>query len=125
VIDCWTPADNANVCGNGVDYTGPTDVTSPAAVDGGPFASNANTTRLRSIKAVRVAVVARSEHQERSDPVMWASLVNQTAWLFNCAANDATCQSRIQIDNTVLNDYIRYRIYETVIPLRNALWNNQ
>ena len=56
---------------------------------------------------------------------MSASLVNQTAWLFNCAANDATCQSRIQIDNTVLNDYSRYRIYETVIPLRNALWNNQ
>jgi len=125
VIDCWTPADNANTCGNGIDYSGPTDVTGATAADGGPFASNANTARLRSIKAVRVAVVVRSEHQERPDPVMWASLVNQTAWLFNCAANDATCQSRIQIDNTVLNDYIRYRIYETVIPLRNALWNNQ
>jgi len=122
VIDCWTPADNSNTCGNGVDYSGPTDVTSDTG--GGVFATNANTARLRSIKAVRVAVVVRSEHQERPDPVMWASLVNQTAWLFNCAANDATCQSRIQIDNTVLNDYSRYRIYETVIPLRNALWNN-
>ncbi len=74
---------------------------------------------------MRVAIVVRSEHQERPDPAMSASLVNQTAWLFNCAANDGTCQSRIQIDNTVLNDYGRYRIYETVIPLRNALWNNQ
>ena len=123
VIDCWTPADNSNTCGNGVDYSGPTDVTSDTG--GGVFATNANTARLRSIKAVRVAIVVRSEHQERPDPVMSASLVNQTAWLFNCAANDATCQSRIQIDNTVLNDYGRYRIYETVIPLRNALWNNQ
>ena len=69
VIDCWTPADNANICGNGVDYSGPTDVTSAAPADGGPFATNANTARLRSIKAVRVAIVVRSEHQERPDPV--------------------------------------------------------
>ena len=63
VIDCWTPADNANVCGNGVDYSGPTDVTLDTG--GGVFATNANAARLRSIKAVRVAVVVRSEHQER------------------------------------------------------------
>ena len=84
--------------------------------------------RLRSIKAVRIAIVVRSEHQERADLAaenkLSASLVGQTAWLFNCAANNATCQGRIQIDNTVLNDYSRYRIYETVIPLRNALWSN-
>jgi hypothetical protein len=122
MIDCWTPADNSNTCGNGVDYSGPTDVTTSAG--GGVFATNANTARLRSIKGVRIALVVRSEHQERADALS-ASLVNQTAWLFNCAANDATCQSRIQVDSTILNDYFRYRIYETVIPLRNALWNNQ
>jgi len=128
VIDCWTPADNADTCGNGVDYSGPTDVTVTGAVAGGPFLTNADTERLRSIKAVRIAIVVRSEHQERPDLAaenkLSASLVGQTAWLFNCAANDATCQGRIQIDNTVLNDYNRYRIYETVIPLRNALWSN-
>ena len=128
VIDCWTPADNADACGNGVDYSGPTDVTVTGAVAGGPFLTNADTERLRSIKAVRIAIVVRSEHQERADLAaenkLSASLVGQTAWLFNCAANDATCQGRIQIDNTVLNDYSRYRIYETVIPLRNALWSN-
>lgn len=122
IVDCWTAADNANTCGNGVDYSGPTDAT--ISTGGGVFATNANTAQIRSIKAVRVAIVVRSEHQENPDPVLSASLVSQTAWLFNCAANDATCQSRIQIDNTVLNDYSRYRIYETVIPLRNALWNN-
>ncbi len=78
---------------------------------------------MRSIKAVRIAIVVRSEHQERQDALS-ASLVNQSAWLFNCAANDATCQGRIQINNTVLDDYSRYRIYETVIPLRNSIWNN-
>ena len=32
-------------------------------------------------------------------------------------------QGRDEIDNTALHDYFRYRIYETTIPLRNALWN--
>ena len=29
----------------------------------------------------------------------------------------------MQIDNTVLQDYGRYRIYEATIPLRNSIWN--
>lgn len=119
LLDCWTDAVAANPC-NGLDYSGPTDPKTLAG--GGPFATNATAAQLRAIKAVRVAIVVRSEHQERPDALS-ASLVGQTAWLFNCAANNATCLRRIQIDNTILNDYSRYRIYETVIPLRNSLWN--
>ena len=78
--------------------------------------------RIRAIKAVRVALVVRSEDVAKADAVN-ATLVNQSAWIFNCAANDATCQGRIQLDNTILQDYGRYRIYEATIPLRNAIWN--
>ncbi len=120
LLDCWTSAIAASPCG-GVDFSGPTDAA--ALGGGGAFANAATLPQVRSIKAVRVAIVVRSEHQERQDALS-ASLVGQTAWLFNCAANDATCQGRIQIDNTVLEDYSRYRIYETVIPLRNSIWNN-
>ncbi len=125
LVDCWTPADNANTCGNGVDYTGPSD---PATLAGGAgsFSATANAAQLRSIKAVRMAIVVRSDDKAREDASA-AHLVNQTYWLFNCGANDATCQGRIQISGTAntgaLRDYFRYRIYETVIPLRNALWN--
>lgn len=121
LVDCWTPADNANACGNGVDYTGPSD---PATLAGGAgsFSAAANAAQLRSIKAVRVAIIVRSEDEARHD-ASGSHLQNQTAWLFNCGANDATCQGRMQIDNTTLHDYFRYRIYETTIPLRNALWN--
>ncbi len=118
-IDCWTPADNAGTCG-AVDYSGPSDPAT--ALGGGVFAPAATAAQIRGIKAIRVAIVVRSEDVARTDATN-ASLVNQTAWLFNCAANNATCQSRIQIDNTVLNDYGRYRIYESTIPLRNSLWN--
>ncbi len=121
LVDCWTAADNANTCGNGVDYTGPTDPKTTAG-GAGSFAASATAAQLRSVKAVRLAIVVRSEDEARHDAA-GASLVNQTAWLFNCGANDATCQGRIQLDNTILNDYFRYRIYETTVPLRNALWN--
>lgn len=115
VPDCWTSADNADACGVGLDF-------SAAAFQAAPAPANM-AARIRAIKAVRVAVVVRSEDVAKAD-AMNATLVGQTAWLFNCAANDATCQGRMQIDNTVLQDYGRYRIYEATIPLRNAIWNN-
>jgi len=125
-VDCWTPADFADTCGNGVDYTGPVDPKDGAPGAGGPFAEGGTVpqmrTRFRSVKAVRVAIVVRSDEQTKANANN-AGLVGQTAWLFNCAANDATCLGRIQIDNTVLQDYGRYRIYEATIPLRNAIWS--
>lgn len=113
IPDCWTPADNADTCGAGLDF-------SKAFFTGGAPANLA--ARIRAIKAVRVALVVRSEDVAKADAGN-ATLVNQSAWIFNCAANDATCQGRIQLDNTILQDYGRYRIYEATIPLRNAIWN--
>ncbi len=63
----------------------------------------------------------------------------QPVYLFNCAANDITCQNRVLVpagapsalglsdcvtaSNSVLCDGWRYRTYEAVIPLRNAIYN--
>lgn len=126
VVDCWTNADDNDTCLTGVNYSGPgagpdfLNVTS-AANGAGTFTASANLARLRSIKAVRIAIVVRSEDQARPDDTS-AALVNQTAFLFDCAAHDSTC-GRIGINNTILQNYFRYRIYETTIPLRNSLWN--
>ena len=111
VADCWTPADASNTCG--LDF-------SQAVFTGAPPANMA--ARIRAIKAIRVAIVVRSDDQAKADATN-ATLVGQSAWIFNCAANNADCQSRIQLDNTVLRDYKRYRIYEATIPLRNSIWN--
>lgn len=113
VVDCWTSADNTNGCGNGVDYTDTAFMTVPAPA--------LNAARIRSIKAVRIAIVVRSDDDVKQDTAN-ATLLSQTAWLFNCAANNATCQGRMQIDNTILQDYRRYRIYEATIPLRNSIF---
>jgi len=118
LLDCWTDAEASSPCG-GIDYSGPTDAA--ASGGGGVFANAATAVQLRAIKAVRIAIVVRSEHEERAN-IVSASLVNQGLWLFNCAADDASCLRRIRVD-TVLQDYVRYRVYETVIPLRNSLYN--
>lgn len=114
LVDCWTPADNNLSCANG-DYRDTAFTAVPAPAN--------NNARIRTVKALRVAIVVRSDDVITQDPVAHADLVGQTAWLFNCAANNATCQGRIQINNTVLANYNRYRIYEATIPLRNSLWH--
>jgi type IV pilus assembly protein PilW len=108
-VDCWTSADNSNTCADGVDYSA------------GAIGNNATTAAtIRRIKAVRIAVVVRSDEPDPKD----AALTGQTAFLFNCSVNtNAGCPGRIAIDNATLQDGYRYRIYETTVPLRNMLWN--
>ena len=80
---------------------------------------------LRRIRAIRVGIVVRSDEPQLpkgpTDPQHGP--VNQTMVLFDCSAHDATCPGRIVINNAVLTDYYRFRTYETVVPLRNAIWN--
>jgi type IV pilus assembly protein PilW len=126
VVTFWTSAvtaakNPANT--NAVDYdcdTGSDDTQYPKC----NFGNNATALLIRTIKAVRVAVVVRSEEYDR-DP----ALVNQPdQYLFNCSANtNAACQGRIKIQNVskggILADGYRHRTYETTIPLRNVIWN--
>jgi type IV pilus assembly protein PilW len=131
IVDCWTPATNT-VCGNFTD----------AAV------RNFTTTQLAQILAVRIGVVVRSDEPDLrlltdpTNPIIQAesraviAATRPPLVLFNCAANNATCQSRVIVPTGagvpagaslcapgVLCDYWRYRTFETVIPLRNAIYN--
>src|SRR4030095_14192560 len=113
-IDCnsngvisWTTATASNICGDGVSYT-------PNAV----LAWNGPT--LARMRAIRIGIVVRSDEPDLKDP----ALTGQTAVLFNCSTNNAACQGRIVLDNTVLTDSYRFRTYETIVPMRNAIWNN-
>jgi hypothetical protein len=102
---------------------------------------------LNRILAVRIGVVVRSDEPDLrllTDPTN-TNLQNESAgilratrpqpYLFNCSTNtNAACQGRIKVPmgngggaatcgNNVICDYWRYRIYETVIPLRNAIFS--
>jgi len=77
---------------------------------------------INSIKAVRIGIIVQSEQFDRD--------VGDFDWvLFNCedpiAAN---CPGRlagtIGASTSPAGNW-RYRIYETVVPLRNNLWNRE
>ena len=70
---------------------------------------------LARITAVRLGLVVRSDTYDRAvtAPYDWV--------LFDCAEEDkARCPGRLA---GTLPPHWRYRMYETVIPLRNAIWN--
>lgn len=76
----------------------------------------------REILSIRVAVVARSAQRESSIATSNAN---------DCPSIDSVCWAgnmkitNLNADNTGANDwqYYRYRVFETIIPLRNSIWN--
>jgi len=135
-VDCWAPA-IANVSGlTGSSPVGcgpggavPKDFT-PGALRTAPQLD------LQRIVALRIGLVVRSDEPGTQDemtnpasPLLFAN--RQPMWLFNCAANtNAGCPQRIALVDglggglpNVIADGWRYRTYEAVIPLRNAIFN--
>jgi type IV pilus assembly protein PilW len=99
-LDTWTSADTGTAF-------------SPASVLAAPWSV------LQRIQAVRVGIVVRSERLERS-------LTAAQQWvLFDCGLDDKTaCPGRLTgtIVGSSSGGY-RYRTFERIVPLRNALWN--
>jgi len=94
-IDTWTP---------------PTGDYSTASV---LAATGAN---LRRIKAVKIGMVVRSDEFDRDAPAF--------AWtLFECTAQEKTTYSCPDPLTGTLPANYRYRTYETIVPLRNPMWN--
>lgn len=83
---------------------------------GGATAGNwlaPNVAEIRRIKAVRIAVVARSTQQE-------TGVVTQTLPLWRA-------DTRTNGENMPLNandQLFRYKVYHTIIPIRNVMWAN-
>jgi type IV pilus assembly protein PilW len=80
----------------------------------------ATITKISQIKAVRIGVIVQSEQFDQT--------LGDYNWvLFDCADPiKANCHGRLT--GTIAKSASppgnwRFRIYETVIPLRNAIWN--
>jgi len=121
-ISCWTDA-TGNGCASG----------------SGDWA-NPNASDIMRIKAIRLAVVARSTLQEKpnaatgacdaskQNPDNDATLPAGTwrrAWVNDLTAFPGSSSGPV-IDLSAIPNWqcYRYRVYETVIPLRNVVWAN-
>jgi len=69
---------------------------------------------LSRIKAIRIGLVVRSDQYDRD-------VTASSTWkLFDCETYDPTCPPPL---TGSLPANWRYRTYETVVPLRNQIWN--
>ncbi len=133
IVDCWTSA----VVGPCGDFT-------DTAV------RQFTNLQMSRILAVRIGVVVRSDEPDLraiNNPLnaviqaearaLLAATPRPAVILFNCSANtNAICQNRITVPAAagippgaatcapaVICDYWRYRTFETIVPLRNAIFN--
>lgn len=85
----------------------------PGALLGAPRST------LDRIRAIRIGVIARTEETDRAQ-------TSSHHWvLFDCDADDkSACPGRLEgtIAGSASGGY-RYRALETVVPLRNVIWN--
>lgn len=84
---------------------------------------------IARIKAVRIAVVARSQLLERDAVVSRDLRCENTSGTNNngpCAWRDTTASPAPLIDLSADPEWqrYRYRVYETIVPLRNVMWQN-
>lgn len=99
------------------------DKANPLSTDS---AAQANA-KWKQVLAIRIAIVARSNQYEKdvvtSSAPLWdiGSTIAVTGTV-NCN-NGSQC---LKLDVSTLADWqhYRYKVYDTIVPLRNMLWNN-
>ena len=91
----------------------------------GPAITTANRNR---IKAVRIAIVARNGLLEKTPPVPLPSTCTTAKGIVNkgpCAWDDRDWDAapKIDLSNDTNWQYYRYRVFETIIPIRSMIWS--
>lgn len=108
-VTCWTDA-TGNAC-SGSNWSNPT------------------TAEVKRIKAVRVAIVARSAQINHSRNVAGACATTTTApvsWVQPVTNPVSSLAPVIDLSASVGADWgcYRYKVYQTIIPIRNVIWGN-
>jgi type IV pilus assembly protein PilW len=99
--------------------TGPWGITD---VQGLPWNDAVGLPSIRQIKAVRLSIIVQADEPE-FDPAVAATLPTTFTHFANCTPG-TTCPTGMAANPPVtLQTGNRYRMYETVIPLKNAIWN--
>jgi type IV pilus assembly protein PilW len=81
------------------------------------------------VQNIRVAVVARSAHYEKDAVTTSAPVwdVGASVTVSGTATSDCHGGSKcitLKVDQDPDWQHYRYKVYETIVPLRNVLWNS-
>lgn len=81
---------------------------------------------IKRIKAVRIAIVARSTQMEKEDVSIACTSTTAANPQGVCAWGGTTAYPAPTIDLTNIPNWQRYRykVFETVIPIKNVIWAN-
>ena len=101
-------------------------VTGYVDATGGVWGAAITPANRNRIKAIRIAVVARSGLRELS-PVSQICTGAAANLAKVCIWNNSTIPTPTDVNLTGLADWAnyRYRVYETIIPLRNMMWSRR
>lgn len=93
---------------------------------GGVWGATITPANRNRIKAIRIAVVARSGLREPI-PVSQICTGGAANLARVCIGNTAAIPNPTNVDLTGVADWAnyRYRVYETIIPLRNMMWSRR
>lgn len=111
-VTCWTDASNNNACG-GTDWR----TSLPGVLPATPSAAD-----IKRIKAIRVAIIARSS-QKAADNTCVATAA-PSSWAAIADTANANFAPQSGIANWGWGGCYRYKIYQTIIPIRNVIWGN-
>ncbi|UUZ78542.1 PilW family protein [Polaromonas sp. P1(28)-13] len=80
--------------------------------------------KVKRIKAIRLVIVARSSKKEGADVTSTCTNVSGGVNNGPCAWSDTTADPAPVIDLSSNTDWkkYRYRVYQTIIPIRNVIW---
>ena len=101
-------------CNGLLTWQEPTGQWDAAVVPTRDLACVPGTPTLRQIQAIRIAIVTRSAQYERET-------VSPDQLKLFC---DTPSTCAVTMDLTADDRHYRYKVLETAVPLRNALWNN-
>lgn len=108
-VTCWTDA-TGNAC-SGTNWANPT------------------TAEVKRIKAVRVAIVARSaqiNNRRNAAGVCATTTAAPVSWVQPVTNPVSSLAPIIDLSASVGADWgcYRYKVYQTIIPIRNVIWGN-
>jgi len=132
-VDCggngvitWATATATDFCANGIIPNSFTPGSFVPPVFPSPcLAACWDGPNLARVRAIRVGIVVRSDEPDLKDNnLKFANRPAPAMALFDCSTHNGACPGRIALPNSVLVDYYRYRTYETIVPMINAIYNN-